>query len=110
MDAQYAWQQGEEQQNDNMQLSDARTLSIALLVGGIGFQLCLWYQIMRDPTAGDSTDRGLLRVLVQSMENRPPTYHHPMLEERCAINLYGLPRAFKSLVLPSLIKNVIRRK
>jgi len=27
--------------------------------------------------------------------------------ERCAINLYGLPRAFKSLVLPSLIKNVL---
>lgn len=25
----------------------------------------------------------------------------------CAINLFGLPRAFKSLVLPSLIKNVI---
>jgi len=27
---------------------------------------------------------------------------------RCAINLYGLPRAFKSLVLPSLVKNVIQ--
>jgi len=29
-------------------------------------------------------------------------------KDRCAINLWGLPRAFKSLVLPSLIKNVIR--
>lgn len=28
-------------------------------------------------------------------------------EERCAINLFGLPRAFKSLVLPSLIQNVL---
>jgi hypothetical protein len=27
---------------------------------------------------------------------------------RCAINLYGLPRSFKSLVLPSLIQHVIR--
>ena len=35
---------------------------------------------------------------------------HPQLDDahpRCAINLYGLPRAFTSLVLPSLIKNVI---
>jgi hypothetical protein len=29
-------------------------------------------------------------------------------EGRCAINLFGLPRAFQSLVLPSLIQNVIR--
>jgi hypothetical protein len=27
---------------------------------------------------------------------------------RCAINLYGLPRSFKDLVLPSLVKHVIR--
>jgi hypothetical protein len=27
--------------------------------------------------------------------------------DRCAINLFGLPRAFRSLTLPSLIKNVI---
>jgi hypothetical protein len=33
---------------------------------------------------------------------------NPHPEERCAINLYGLPRAFKSLVLPALIQNVIR--
>jgi hypothetical protein len=33
--------------------------------------------------------------------NTPP-------EGRCAINLFGLPRAFQSLVLPSLIQNVIR--
>jgi hypothetical protein len=29
-------------------------------------------------------------------------------EERCAINIYGLPRAFASIVLPSLVQNVIR--
>ncbi|GKY94339.1 hypothetical protein MPSEU_000399800 [Mayamaea pseudoterrestris] len=28
-------------------------------------------------------------------------------ENRCAINFYGLPRAFKDLVLPSVIRNVI---
>jgi hypothetical protein len=36
----------------------------------------------------------------------PPQKSPP--EERCAINLFGLPRAFQSLVLPSLIQNVIR--
>jgi hypothetical protein len=29
-------------------------------------------------------------------------------EERCAINLFGLPRAFESLVLTTLLQNVIR--
>jgi hypothetical protein len=29
-------------------------------------------------------------------------------EERCAINIYGLPRAFASIVLPSLVRNVIK--
>jgi hypothetical protein len=29
-------------------------------------------------------------------------------QDRCAVCLYGLPRAFESLVLPSLIENVIR--
>jgi hypothetical protein len=36
----------------------------------------------------------------------PP--RNPPPEERCAINLFGLPRAFQSLVLPSLIQNVFR--
>ena len=34
------------------------------------------------------------------LQHRPPG-------PTCAINLYGLPRAFKALVLPALIKNVI---
>jgi hypothetical protein len=29
------------------------------------------------------------------------------LEQRCAINFFGLPRAFESLVLPSLVRNVL---
>ena len=29
-------------------------------------------------------------------------------KERCAINFFGLPRAFESLVLPSIVKNVIK--
>jgi hypothetical protein len=36
----------------------------------------------------------------------PPRNTPP--EERCAINLFGLPRAFQSFVLPSIIENVIR--
>jgi hypothetical protein len=29
-------------------------------------------------------------------------------EQRCAINFFGLPRAFESLVLPSLVRNVLK--
>ena len=29
------------------------------------------------------------------------------LNDRCAINFFGLPRAFESLVLPSIVKNII---
>jgi hypothetical protein len=35
------------------------------------------------------------------------TPKQPLEPDRCAINLFGLPRAFRSLTLPSLIKNVI---
>jgi hypothetical protein len=44
--------------------------------------------------------------LDEDAPKEPPRNPHP--EERCAINLYGLPRAFQSLVLPALIQNVIR--
>jgi hypothetical protein len=37
-----------------------------------------------------------------------PPIDGPQKEERCAINLFGLPRAFDSLVLPSLVQNVIK--
>ena len=37
----------------------------------------------------------------------PPLVH---VKSPCAINLYGLPRSFKSLVLPSLLKNVVKPK
>jgi hypothetical protein len=45
-------------------------------------------------------------VLDQETLKEPPRNTPP--EERCAINLFGLPRAFQSLVLPSFIQNVIR--
>jgi hypothetical protein len=32
----------------------------------------------------------------------------PPPNQRCAINFYGLPRAFESLVLPSILKNVLQ--
>mmetsp|Transcript_7610 Transcript_7610/g.21151 ORF Transcript_7610/g.21151 Transcript_7610/m.21151 type:complete len:443 (+) Transcript_7610:181-1509(+) len=38
-------------------------------------------------------------------------HHHPnttTTTSNCAINLYGLPRAFASIVLPSMITNIIR--
>jgi hypothetical protein len=45
-------------------------------------------------------------LVVQDTLKEPPRNTPP--EERCAINLFGLPRAFQSLALPSIIQNVIR--
>lgn len=36
------------------------------------------------------------------------TTYHNKHNERCAINFFGLPRAFASLVLPSIVKNIIK--
>ena len=46
-------------------------------------------------------------ALLGERTSRPRTSKVPG-EQRCAINLFGLPRAFQSLVLPSLLKNVIQ--
>ena len=46
-------------------------------------------------------------TLTTSAATVPSTNATPAQEDRCAINLWGLPRAFESLVLPSLIRNVI---
>lgn len=32
----------------------------------------------------------------------------PAVEERCALNFYGLPRAFSSIVLPTIVENVLK--
>jgi hypothetical protein len=47
------------------------------------------------------------QVLVDGDAPKEPSRNTPP-EERCAINFFGLPRAFQSLVLPSIIENVIR--
>jgi hypothetical protein len=46
---------------------------------------------------------------IQEVSQVASTTTTPNVEapDRCAINLFGLPRAFRSLTLPSLIKNVI---
>lgn len=48
-------------------------------------------------TAERLTSDSAIRPQAQTGRKRP----------RCAINMYGLPRSFRELVLPSLIKNVI---
>jgi len=59
---------------------------------------------------------GLLAVLVEFnlyssfISHATPTKNaqqQQQQEQRCAINFFGLPRAFDSLVLPSIVKNVI---
>jgi hypothetical protein len=49
----------------------------------------------------------VLQVVDGDAPKEPPQKPPPV--ERCAINLFGLPRAFQSFVLPSLIQNVIRQ-
>lgn len=39
---------------------------------------------------------------------RPEFVPDPNVPERCAIGFWGLPRAFKSLVLPTLVENVLK--
>jgi hypothetical protein len=46
------------------------------------------------------------QLLVDGDTPKEPPRNTPP-EERCAINLFGLPRSFQSLVLPSFIENVI---
>jgi hypothetical protein len=66
-------------------------------------------------TGQSSMEHGAMRDQVRGFEqDRPqnasissPT-KPPIRQLRCAINLWGLPRAFGSLVLPSLERNVIQ--
>jgi hypothetical protein len=57
-------------------------------------QICQWQAAFKNETT----------VVVTKLMTTPK---QPLERDRCAINLFGLPRAFRSLTLPSLIKNVI---
>jgi hypothetical protein len=59
-----------------------------------------------EPLAVSSQSHPKPLQLDEYVPKEPP--RNPHSEERCAINLYGLPRAFQSLVLPALIQNIIR--
>lgn len=48
-------------------------------------------------------------VEVAEQEKDPGDDSKPFQHGRCAINFFGLPRSFESMVLPSMIKNVIKR-
>ena len=121
-----------------MKVSDFRLFlcgSLVVFFGGLGLQLSLFHQISRQQRNTTARNNN---VSQQQHKNQPPLLiQHPPLPVsntggqllhpvavqqgpnssisaipinygRCAINLWGLPRAFESLVLPSLIKNVIR--
>ena len=80
------------------------------------------------PNFGDDTLRGKQSRVSEETREESNTLNHSRVSEetrkadntlfeqhlrgnelgRCAIHLFGLPRAFRSLVLPSLIKNVLR--
>lgn len=80
-------------------------LSLVVFLGGMGLQFSLFQKIDRH-----TRNATALEIHDSSQLPRKPQPTAPLKPSlgRCAINLYGLPRAFESLVLPSLIKNVIR--
>ena len=91
-----------------MKLSDIRIIfiaSLSLFLGGISLQLSLFHKI--------SQHRNATVLDVPAAGPRQSAVTIPRAQQnlgRCAINLFGLPRAFESLVLPSLLKNVIQRE
>ena len=110
--------------------------SAVVFFGGLGLQLSLFHQISRQQRNTTALNNNVSQQ--HMMHKPPLMLHHPhplsvsntvgqqpqllavrqgpsstisavpINYGRCAINLWGLPRAFESLVLPSLIKNVIR--
>lgn len=91
-----------------MKVSSFKLLAVVssvVFLGGLGVQLSLFHRIDQSASRNATVDG-----LVVDHSSVVPTKKTPQEEDlgRCAINLYGLPRAFNSLVLPSLLKNVIR--
>lgn len=56
--------------------------------------------LLFNSVSNNAPDDAVTRSTVNSNLKEPP-------KERCAINFFGLPRSFESLVLPSIIKHVI---
>ena len=87
----------------------------ALFIGGIILQLSLLHKISKHHRNATTTTihdpTGSQQQQQQQLPSSTTTNQISKQEMgRCAINLFGLPRAFESLVLPSLIKNVIQRE
>ena len=62
-----------------------------------------------DAAAAARTNKKLFQTRNQiTQQTSSSASEHQQQQQRCAILLYGLPRAFQTLVLPSLIENVIR--
>ena len=90
---------------------------LALFLGGMTLQLSLLYKISQHHRNATSTTIhdpiGSQQQQQQQQQLPSSTATTPISQQelgRCAINLFGLPRAFESLVLPSLLKNVIQRE
>ena len=84
--------------------------AVVLLIVGVLIAHSLWSQFRftfrYHPTVGanDVANQLTGRAAVASST----TASSLIPQHRCAICLFGLPRAFESLVLPSLVKNVVR--
>lgn len=97
------------------------TMRINVLLGAALLTALLQFALHSSVIRSDSRIVGTLDRFRTTPESAPSSNATPVVdsrggprrpttapEERCAINLFGLPRAFQSLVLPSLLQNVIR--
>eukprot|EP00977_Amphora_coffeiformis_P021406 scaffold9279_cov159-Amphora_coffeaeformis.AAC.6 len=97
-----------------VRLSDIRIILMvcsAVFIGGISLQVSLFRRISQQHRNATAIHGHTKRTDLQHQPPSVATAPRPQQDlGRCAINLYGLPRAFGSLVLPSLLKNVIQRE
>lgn len=92
-----------------MRVSNLRLLlllSSAVFLIGCTLQLSLFHRISRHER--NATATSAVVAMNSFVGKQSSGGFDPLLNQRCALNFYGLPRAFESLVLPSIIKNVLR--
>lgn len=82
------------------------------IVAGVADLFLIMKSIVRRASNSDLTTPSLLNhnnkngnMYMNDIRNNIGKQRDP--NDRCAINFFGLPRAFESLVLPSIIKNII---
>jgi hypothetical protein len=65
------------------------------------------FDFMQHGNAPSTTGKDLLKGVGQLQPKSWYTYHGPPNQDRCALCFFGLPRAYKTMVLPSIVRNLL---